>query len=174
MGAFASALELGIKVGNNSPSDLARWQSLLQEASDLIRTHRGQMISFVEGDTVTFGATNDHRLFLPETPITAITSVTVDGVLQAASTYDFTSWALFHPDGSTWPNGATVIYSHGYLETSPEFGEYKSLAIRMVQRALFGPQGEVFGPERVEAVGWSAQIYLTEEEQIRIGGVAVG
>lgn len=171
MGPFATATELAERVGHTAPpNDLARWQAALQDVSNLIRSYTGQSLSVVTGESVAMQKTNDHRLFLPEKPITAITSVTVSGVLQAASTYDFTSWALFHVDGSNWPNGATVVYSHGFAETTAEFGDLRGLTLDIVQRALFGPQSETFGPERVEAAGWNAELHLTMDDWMRLQG----
>src|SRR5262245_16862169 len=126
LGPFATATELSEDTGVTLPSDLSRWQSVLQSASDLMRSERGQQLSFVQNESVTFLQTNDPILWLWDTPVVSVTSVTENGVLLAASAWENTTYgAVFHTttaglaSGIGWPKGGTVVYSPGAPTTGP-------------------------------------------------------
>ena len=57
---------------------------------------------------------------LRHTPVTAVSTVTVDGTAQASSDYSVTPFALEREDGGTWPAGATILvtYTTGWTEGS--------------------------------------------------------
>lgn len=179
---FAAASDLALLTGQTEGADLARAQMFLELASAEIRSYTGQVLSEVLGDVVVFEPTWSQTIYLPERPVTGVTQVLVKAV--ATTDYRLLDEAKIVRGSDpnvvttlTWQYGATVTYNHGFAEMTEEYKTIKAVALDMVQRALFGPQGEVFGPERVEAVGWSAQVYLTEQDRMRLerfAGVRVG
>lgn len=180
MGPFATATELYEHIGEILPSDLARPQAFLNEASSLIRNTAGQMLSAVANETVILEASVTDTLYLPEGPVTAVSSVTENGTVLASGLYKITGWnslrrlsststsTLF--SGQSWVYGATVVYSHGYLESDAGFGELRTLAIEVAARALQGPGGqpEMFGQVMPTTVGFSPSVFLTENEVSRL------
>src|SRR5262245_6633285 len=184
LGPFATATELSELTGTTpAAADLARWQAVLQSAADLMRSSRGQTLSYVTDESVTFLGTNEPNLWLWDIPVVSITSVTENGVLLAGTAWENTTYgAVFHtttagqPTGIGWPNGATVVYSHGYQPTDPEFGGLRTMNMRIAARALLAPE-LTQGLVPVEAVGWAPQVFLTEQdhaELMNFGAVAVG
>jgi hypothetical protein len=178
MGPFATATELYERIGEPLPSDLARAQAFLEDAANLIRSYTGQVLTAVANDSVILPATTTNVLYLPESPVTSITSVTEQGVLQASNTYTFSELGALRRvsasssliAGNAWIYGATVVYSHGYATTDPEFWELRNLTIEMAGRAMKGPNpdGPDFGNIFPEAVGQSPMIFLTQTETQRL------
>lgn len=74
-------------------------------------------------------------IFLPDPPVTTITSVEVDGV---ASDYDI------DPSGRIWPRTTgdqiTIVYTHGYT-TIPD--TVRLVALRLAARIFKNPMGRV-------------------------------
>lgn len=186
MGPFATAGELYDRIGEPAPADLSRAQEFLDDASSLIRSTMGQVFSVVANETITLESSPTNVLYLPETPVTGITSVTENGTLLSSTLYSFVStgalkrWSSStHQVGVAWTYGATVVYTHGYAETTAEFGTLRTIAIEVAMRALQGPggQAENFGMVVPTTVGFSPSIFLTENELSRLanlGGVPVG
>lgn len=180
MDSFATAQDLYGHIGEILPDDLSRAQGFLREASSLIRTAAGQVLSTVANDSITLVGRATNVLYLPELPVTAVTSVTEAGVLQDAATYTFdSSGTLTRVSGAAWLKGATVVYSHGYQESSTEYGEIRTLTIEVAARALQGPggQAENFGMVMPTTVGFSPSVFLTDNERQRItnlGPVPIG
>lgn len=183
MGPFATATELGEHAGLPIPDDLARWQSVLQSASDLMRSERGQVLSLVENESVVFSPTSEVFLWLWDTPVIAVDSVTENGVLLTTAQWENTTYgAIWHtdsagrPTGVGWPFGATVVYDHGYRETDPDFGGLRTLCMRIAARALFPPDlSQGFVP--VESASFAPQVFLTDQDRMELmgfGAAAVG
>jgi hypothetical protein len=179
MGPFATATEAFEHLSQPFPEDPSRMQTLLQEASDLIRLMKGQTLSAVADDTVVLPITNSDLIFLPEHPVTSITSVTENAVLLDETTYQiFQGVALWHITGTAWKYGATVVYTHGYVESDPEFNVLRNVTIESACRAYAGgnERAQIAGPT-IESSGWPAEIYFTAQELERIsnlGPIAVG
>jgi len=168
VGPFATATEFCEFTGLPIPDDLARFQSHLLMASAEIRGFCHQTLSLVTGDVITRYPTASAFLSLPERPVTAVSQVLVNGV--ATTDYyviprGIRSGSVAAP-GSAWASGATVTYTHGYAETEPEYGVFRTICIEAAARAIQGPaQGSEFGGVAPEAIGWATQIFLTEGEK---------
>lgn len=154
MVALATQADLEARLGRPLTSDEeARVPALLDDASELVRAHTGQMFTAVAGDTIVLrpvGVT----LRLPQRPATAVTSVAAvapDGTATAAMSG--WSWdgrdkvnlscATYDVDFSTpaWrnrmaPDTYKVTYDHGY-ETIPPI--VVKVVCDMVLRTLLSP-----------------------------------
>lgn len=106
-----------------SAADTASAVLLLDLASAAVRAYTGQTISAVPGDSVTLDVPYGYqsRLFLPELPVTAVTSVTVAGTLYTPVTdyhVDLATGSIRFLTRTWWsyypPTTAVVVYSHGY------------------------------------------------------------
>lgn len=178
---FATAEEMSAYANMPIPADLARMQLLLRLASAEIRAYTGQVLSTVAADVVTLGPTAKRTLYLPERPVTAITTVLVSGV--AVTAYSFTEDGnIVH--GATpaaysqesWPNGATVTYDHGYAEFSTEYERVKDVAIEVALNAFtMNERGvsEVLGTTVLETSGYSPAIFLTPEQKRKLDELEV-
>jgi hypothetical protein len=167
---FATATEFCEFTGIDLPTDQARLQSLLLKASALMRAHTRQMLSNVTGDVVTRYPTASTFLSLPERPVTAVTTVTVDGV--ATTDYyvvrrGIRSGTIASP-GSAWTSGATVTYTHGFVETDSEFSVLRTICIESAARA-YAPNAsgspEVLGQIALESGGYAPLVFLTQNER---------
>jgi hypothetical protein len=174
---FATAQELGQFIGLTPPADLSRMQAFLEAASAEIRGHLGQTVSQVAADVVTLGPTSKRTLYLPERPVTAITTVLVSGV--AVTAYSFTEDGnIVHGltpaaySQESWPFGATVTYDHGYAETSDEYKRIKTVCLEVAANAYTlnsqGASEMLGGPDganAVESAGWAPAIFLTPSQR---------
>jgi len=173
------------------PSDPARLQQLLSSASAMIRGHVGQTLSQVTGDVLVvqpeydavFGWRSLYPraiggvIYLPEAPVTACTAV-VDAVSFTAFTFT-SDGILQRTDGKAWTKAATITYTHGYLETSEEFKQIKTVCIEMTKRAYTGDEsGTAYsqGGIPVETAGFPMALFMTEAERQSLPSsvVAVG
>lgn len=165
--AFATATEFCELTGLPMPDDLARYQAALAMASSVIRAHTRQTLSRAT-DTVTAYPTSSTFLSLPDRPVTAVTTVLVNGV--ATTSYyvvkrGIRSGTVASP-GSAWTSGAVVTYTHGYAETDPEYTVFRTVCIAATARAIQGPtEGPEFGGISPASVGWATSIYLTDGEK---------
>lgn len=170
MGPFATATEFCSFTGMSMPSDLARLQGLLDDASAEIRGFTGQTLSQAT-ETVSFLAQTGSLIVLEERPVTAIASVVIATVTQDPSTYIWTTGGhLWHADATAWP-AVSVTYTHGYLETEPEFARLRTICIQIASRAYTLNErsaSEAMGSTLMESAGYSPEIFLTEGEKERL------
>ena len=142
-----------------SPSDLA---SLLQQdldaatatlvleaATAVVQSLVGQRIVEVVGDTATLLGTTDGWLYLPQRPVSAVTSVTLDGdpVTEGTTTGTYRrfgsrlwrdcGWATCHTEPST----VVVVYTHGYATGSQELQLARSAVLSLARGAYSNPTG---------------------------------
>ena len=173
-GPFATATEFCEWSGMAIPSDLARLQSLLDSASSLIRGYAGQTLSSVLNDTVTlYPRVGEFALFLPEHPVVAIDSVTVDGTLLASSKYVFEDMGeVVRIDGlawiDDWTESVVIQYDHGYAETSDEFKQIKTVCMQVVKRAYTQDEtGQAIsqGGIPIDTAGFPMALFLTSAEE---------
>lgn len=89
----------------------------LDAACDTIRDYLCQQIDVVTNDVITLFGTDTRAMLLPELPVTAVTSITLDGDPVTDWTVDDYG-VLWRTDPAYWPRGTqyTVTYSHGYAE----------------------------------------------------------
>jgi hypothetical protein len=149
---------------------------LLELASDGVRSHTGQVFDFVADDTVTIEPDLEGHLWLPQRPVTAVTSVTVMGTTLGPTAY---GWArdglLAH---SYWSGNAqvpwtlypaTVVYSHGYTELP---GDVRLATAELVATSMANPSGIVSESLGVYSVRYlnnrSPGVSLTAEVEQRL------
>lgn len=146
MAAFATIPELQAFMGEDfdaARADLA--ELALDLATGAIRNFTGQHIELVIDDTVTLDGTGRSVLFLPETPVTEVTSITVAGTALAyvSGNYEFT-WTpagMVGRRGVSWgtePQSIVVVYSHGYA-TIPD--DVRSVCLSVAARGMSNPLG---------------------------------
>lgn len=101
-----------------------RATALLADASAVVRNYTRQLITEAT-DTATLEATTEQWLYLPERPVTAVSSVLAGAAPLSAGMWFLQGDALFRYDGwnsrfygstSVWnqPNTIVVTYTHGY------------------------------------------------------------
>jgi hypothetical protein len=183
-GPFATATEFCEVTGLTLPSDLSRLQALLQMASAEIRTFTGQTLSQVIDDVVVLEPVERTTLVLPERPVTAVDAVLVNG--SVVTDFYFTRAGLLHrgsvtgTTGTNWSQGATVTYTHGYVETDDVWGTFRSVAIEAAKRAYtFDEDGISLtqGQVLTETVGFRTGVFLSTEDKMQLadyGKVLVG
>jgi hypothetical protein len=165
-GPFATATEVCEWSNMAVPNDLSRLQSLASSASSVIRAHCYQTLSEVVDDIYTAYPTPSSFLSLPERPVTAVDTVTVNGVATTAFYIvprGIRSGTLQAP-GAVWASGATVTYTHGYPESSDAFKTIKAVCIEMVKRAYTADEsGQALsqGGFPVETAGFPTTLFLT-------------
>lgn len=135
--AFATLADYLDRTGADlSVAEADRVVQLLDDATALIQRLTGQTISAVSNDTVTWVETRGVVLKLPQEPVTAVDSVTVDGSLWASTAYMWTPSGFLRPTGyraRRWCGTVVVQYDHGYT-TIPD--ELKALTIDIARGEL--------------------------------------
>lgn len=156
--------------------EVGRAVRLLELASDGIRSHTGQTFDYVANDTVVVEPDLEGNLWLPQRPVTAVSSVTVMGNTLLASAYGwsrdgFLARAWF-PSNTSIPwtlYPATVVYSHGY-QTLP--GDIRLVAAELVATSMANPSGIVSESLGVYSVRYlnnrSPGVSLTSEVAARL------
>jgi hypothetical protein len=90
---------------------------LLDMASARVRRFTRQTLSAVTADVLTVPGTWGTELHLPQIPVTAVTSITVDGVLVDPTEYTWTRSGLITRYWRWWggPKSSIVVtYNHGF------------------------------------------------------------
>lgn len=189
---LASAQDFAQFIGVSLPTDLARMQQLLGSASAAIRRYAGQTLSPVTGDIYTvqpqISATSGQAfplpaaygevIFLPQRPVTAVSSVVTGGA--NFTSYSFTSAGLvYRTDGNAWTKPTTVTYDHGYAESSDEYATIKTICMEVAARAYTLNErsaSEFLGSTLAESAGYAPEVFLTpgEKAQLEFGRVYVG
>lgn len=108
-------------------------QAACDQASAVVEDYCKRSFAQVEDDEITMRWRPS--ILLPDPPVTAITSVTVDGV---ASEYDIDA------SGRLWPatqgDQITIVYTHGFV-TIPD--TVRLVALRLASRIFKNPTGRV-------------------------------
>lgn len=129
---------LGIEIGT----------AVVQAAAD------GQRIVQVVGDTATVTGTTGQWLRLPQFPVTAVSSVTLDGVALTAGlpgsgalTYRLVADQLWR--GCGWqtycgePSTVSLVYTHGYATGRQELQLGRGVALSLGRGLFENPSGVV-------------------------------
>jgi hypothetical protein len=130
-------LELFLQLDiSSSPEAVASAEQMIEDVTAAIRNYTNQQISEVVGDTITIDGPGKKRIFLPELPITEITSVIEDGdTLTQATDFILGQFGiLYRLGGYNWSDGYNnidITYTHGY-STIPL--DIKSVCIRGASR----------------------------------------
>lgn len=182
---FATAEELAQYLALGVPTDLARFQQHLRNASALIRGYCRQELSPVPNDVVTLQANGWNVLFLPEVPVTAVSTVVTGGVTLTAPETRFTeNGQLFRltASGSTafWTKETVITYTHGFAEFTPEYEEIKRVCIEVAARSITHNKdqtAQAMGGTIMDSAGYSPETFLTTQERWQLadlGLVGVG
>lgn len=140
--------------------------ALLESATSLIQAAARQVLEQVTGDTVTLDGNGQRILTLPQIPVTAVSSVTVDG-----ETLTFDTHYRWSPNGllyRTWDGfwgrqfaawgdllqSIVVVYSHGYAAIPDDL---RTVCVEVAARAWSTPAGAV----RSESIGSYSVTYDT-------------
>ena len=180
MADFATAAELETFTGGLI-TDTPRATALLGYASAWIRKYTGQTLSQVAGDTVIFGESPANVLYLPQRPVTAVTSILVDSV--ATTSFVWNRWGTVYrlPRDTDWifSDHIQVVYDHGYATTDAEYQGVKAVCLNAASRLWTinkAPQFDQYG-NPTEAAGFGPEMFLSvaERELLRdLGDVPVG
>jgi hypothetical protein len=165
---------LGVEL---TASQVIRAQGLLAMSAAVVRNYTGQTFDLVEDDVIVLDGSYTDTLYLPQLPVTAVASVTVNGeAVVEDDDWTFTAAGRLRRVGSYgafyyWgvsPALVTVTYSHGY-ETLPE--DVKLVVLAAATRSWANPTGETSESIGSYSHSWStataeqgAGIYLTDAE----------
>lgn len=168
--AFAAHTDLATRLGLTLTSaEQTRATALIVLAQGLIQDETGQAIEEVASDTLTRPGVWSDRLRLPERPVTAVASVTLDGVAlvedddwyldgdELVRTSGLNTADTFVTSGGSWggPEAeVVVVYTHGY-STIPL--TVKTVCLEMVVRVWVNP-----GAVRQEGIGIEQTSYAPE------------
>lgn len=147
MTSFATVAELSAFVGKDIDANDPTAELALSLASDAVRAYCRQSID-ANTETITVQGSGSTLLLLPETPVTAVTEVKVDGETVAATLYSFTRYGALYRTSGLWPGitkSVEVTYTHGH-EDIP--GAVKAATLSVAARVLDSPAGI-----RQEAIG---------------------
>lgn len=169
--AFATNAELEDWLGYTlDASETTRATLVLEVASATIQAYTRQTISEVSGDAVELKGTWEHVLELPERPVTAVASVSVDGVAQTVTTdylvvknelrrpnAEYHNWQMpsndFYPFAKTgWGGPSSIVavtYTHGF---DPVPDDIKGVTLQLATRMWSNP--EVVAMKSIDGNTW--------------------
>lgn len=121
-------------------ADEDRVNRLLEYASDVVRAYTGQTITAVAADNVIVRL-GDGDLILPQRPVTAVTSISINGAALNVAEYRWTASGHVYRTPFGWYGyelpwyglEATIVYNHGYV-TVPDW--LVQIVASMVAEAL--------------------------------------
>lgn len=126
-------------------AETSKVEALLADASAAIRSYTGQTLTAVSGDVLTVDAPLSGELTLPERPVTAVTSITLDGVTLTGWSWNAATLVTLPGGWSTQSSVAypgrgvlQITYSHGYGSVPPDV---TAVCCSMVLRAMEAPTG---------------------------------
>ncbi|ROT29668.1 hypothetical protein [Micromonospora sp. HM5-17] len=117
------------------PAQQASLTMLVEIGTAVVQAEAGQRLVAVTDDSVTLLGTTDSWLDLPERPVTAVSSVAVDGTavgdyrLFGARLWRSCGWAPSPLEPST----VTVAYSHGYASDAQELQLARGAVLAVVR-----------------------------------------
>lgn len=163
--------------------DVPRVTRLIELASGVARREAGgQTISAVAGDVITLAGTYESEMWLPQRPVTALTSIVVDGITVISSTYKWTRQGRLYrtsydreiPDWRSWgpwgtPDSEVVVtYDHGYADV-PE--DIALVVAEMVSNRISNPDSlrniavEDFSQGFVQPIGEPLSFGMTDKHR---------
>jgi hypothetical protein len=108
----------------------------ITEATAAIQNYCHQRLEFIANDTVTLDCAGGKRIFLPELPVTYVTSVYEDGKLLFVDTdYMLGEHGILWRFNASWPPRiqiVTITYDHGWFVIPDDI---ISIATRAASRA---------------------------------------
>lgn len=128
-----------------------RAETAVAAACDAVREHMCQTITQVVNDPITLVGSDTRALLLPELPVTAVVSVTLNGVAVTDWTLDPLGSGILWRDGyGYWPRCQkfVVTYTHGYAPADIP-GNVRLVTLRLAQAEYDQPgaiQQQTAGP----------------------------
>lgn len=166
--AFATVEELEAFVGESL--DDARAQHFLDLATAAILNHIDDP-TLVANDSVTLDGGVSY-LFV-DGPVTAVTSITVDGTLVASTNYVWNEAGTIRGvDSYVFGSGiasVVVTFTHGY-SIIPD--DIKAVCLNIAARAITDEGGSVLSGGIPEARGWGPEVRLRPEEEMLLSRYA--
>lgn len=134
---------LKLDVATLSDQEVGNLETAIQFATAAIRAKVGRPIVLVNGDQVTLDGPGSEAFNLPSYPVVNIGSITENGVLVDAASYDWSRkiGRVERTDGSCWTRrlgGLVVVYTHGY---DPVPTEIERVCMQKAARDLGSPDG---------------------------------
>lgn len=170
--AFISPAELVGYIGRGDQADLGITLAI-DAACGICRTTAEQTFSRSYGSTVILDGTGTDALPLPETPVLAAGTVSVDGTTVTDYVVAGEAGLLFRRAAETpyttleWPVGrqnVVVVYDHGYELIPPEI---KMVALSIAARLV------IQGPAIQETVGEDSMRYAVSSTDLTAGEQAI-
>lgn len=165
MAAFISQSDLSAYLRRDLTSETALAAIALDSASEVVRSYTNLTLDATASDTVTLDGSGTQVLWLPESPVTAVASVTLysggdsEELLVEGIDNDYVwheAGRLYRPDGVCWPSepqSVTVVYSYGN-STIP--ADIRLVALQVAARVF------ALGPVVTESAGGYSATYATD------------
>jgi hypothetical protein len=152
---FATEAQMAERSKGAIPADRPFLLTELKAATNLIRNHCGWHIAGEVTDHAIFDGVAGRRIFLPTIHVTALVSVTLDGVTLDLDTDDL-QWSqsgeVWRPSWSGNFRSIDVEFTHGF-ENIPD--DLIDLTCQIAARALMSPTGAVREQTLSSSVTWS-------------------
>lgn len=160
MDPLTTVERLAAFLGVASIANADQAELLIGIASSTVRDYTGQELTAHADDELVMRGTWQRELWLPQRPVTAVTSLKVDGQLEPAEGYKWTKdgrvtrygWGLGGGralDGPDWQEGGhwggdsvliEAVYSHGYEELP---ASVEGVVLELCRRATNHPDAGV-------------------------------
>ncbi len=166
---FATHEDLAALIGRTlTQEEQDRGTALLRIASSIVQTEAKQHIAYVADDVLERRGSRESAILLPERPVIAIASVTIDGDTINADDYTIDGHEVTLVGG--WGDSCaalTITYTHGWADI-PE--AIKSVVLSAVMRVWSNPGGivsQTLGAASTTFVtgGLPAGLLLTDDER---------
>jgi hypothetical protein len=172
---FAAIEDLEEYIGTTLPP--ARAELMLELATSAVINAAGVPVVQVVDDVATIDGNGSDRLLLPNWPVTAVSTVTVDGTALAADRWNWSRYGEIRRTSGRWPftpGAVQVTYTHGYPEADIPT-DLKAIVLQVAARTVANPQRlNSFGDGQVTA-GYGGggtgvqviELYRTEHELVQ-------
>jgi hypothetical protein len=163
MPSFATVQDVSDRLGRTfDATEQTQVQSYLDAATAIIRAQTGQTIEEVDPATLNVWGRPGERLPLPQRPVTAVTSVTLDGTLVDPSEYLLRKSELVRAVGwGTELQTLVIVYKHGF-NPIPELIKNTSIDVATRGFTLAAAGG---GAIRSERIGSYSVTYRSDRRQ---------
>lgn len=127
--------------------DATQAAAIIAEAETTVRGELDQEVDAVVGDVAGLVGNGRDIILLPQMPVTAVTSVAVDGdLLEEGVDYRWNRYGILTRLEGCWPLDAdvTVTYDHGYAVVPRAV---KQVTVQVAGRAWVNPAGGALASE---------------------------
>lgn len=158
--AFATIVDLENATGREFAEDDATALAALDTATAIIQATTGQTLTEVEDETIVLDGSGTRVLLLPELPVSAVSSVSVDDEELDADEYQWSADGYLKRRAQPWPEdlrSIEITYTHGYATIPPLV---VSLTAKLAARLLDGSVSV-----RQESIGSYSVTYLNQSLQ---------